>query len=133
MKLSNFATDLNLAKNGVRIEVGEGFAITICKAGESNENFQKVLRQLRKPYQNMKKISPELESDIFNKAIAEAIVVSWEGLKDDNDVEIPYSKDKCYEIMKDKQYEEFHSLVLKLATEQAVFAKESVDATKSNA
>lgn len=135
-KLSKFATDLNNAKTGVTVDVGDGLKVTIAQAGAANESYQKVLRQLMKPYERQVKngsLADSVFEDILNKAYAEAILLGWDGLEDDKGNQIVYSKDKAYEILSDKEYVVFKQLITDLANEQSLFAKEQKDATKSNA
>lgn len=135
-KLSKFATDLDAAKNGVTVDLGEDLKVTVAQAGASNSRYQKVLRQLLKPFERQLKqntLDDEVFEDLVNKAYVEAILLGWEGLEDDNGNEIVYSKDKAYEILSNKEYASFKQLVVDLANEQAVFAKELKDDTKSDA
>lgn len=135
-KLSKFAIDLESAKNGVTVDLGDGLSVTVAQAGAGNPRYQKVLRQLLKPYERQLKANT-LDDDVFEdqvtKAYVEAVLLGWKGLEDDEGNEITYSKDKAYEILSNKENFAFKQQIIDLANEQAVFAKELKDDTKSNA
>ena len=131
-KLNKFATNVNAAKNGVAVDLGEGLVVTIARSG--NENYQKYLKQALKPYEKMlrtKTLPDQTFELIYTEAVAETILLGWKGLEDENGVEIPYTKEKAIEILSDPQYIDFRTLILDLAGEAAVFAKEAVEDTKA--
>lgn len=133
-KLNKFATNLTLAQEGTEIDLGDGLIVRIAKA--NNANYSKYMKQVLKPYERqLRQKAGGLDDQIFERlyveAIAETVWLGWRGLEDDNGVEIPYTKEKCIEILKDPQYDELKKLILGLAEESAVFAKEAVEDTKA--
>lgn len=135
MKLSKFKTDLNAAKNGVKVQLDDDSSVTIARAGEANPEYSKTLRELMKPYQTQARagsLPDAVFEDIINKCYAECILLGWEGLEDDQGNTIPYSKDKAFEILSDKAYVEFRKLVMELSSEAATFAVDVTDETKSS-
>lgn len=131
-KLNKFATNLTLAQEGTEIDLGDGLIVRIAKA--NNANYTKYMKMVLRPYERQirtKGLDDQIFEKLYVEAIAETVWLGWRGLEDDNGVEIPYTKEKCIEILKDPQYEELKKLVLGLAEEAAVFAKEAVEDTKA--
>ena len=132
MKLSKYTQNLTAAKEGVEIDLGEGCTVRVARSG--NEKYQAYLRQVLKPYEKqlrLKSMPDALFEKLYNEALAETVLLGWKGLEDDAGKEIPYSKEKAIELLSDPVYADFKELVLGLAGEQAVFAAESVEQTKS--
>ena len=77
-----------------------------------------------------KTMPDETFNTLYIEAIAETVLVGWEGLQDDDGTLIPYSKEKAVEILSNPEYEDFKKLVLDLADEQAVFSAEVTEDTK---
>jgi hypothetical protein len=134
MKLSKYAQNLTAAKDGVEIDLGEGLFIRVARS--NNEKYNDYLKKALKPYERqlrMKQLPDATFEKIYNQAIAETVILGWKGLEDADGKDIPYSKEKVVELLADPVYSDFKELLLGLASEQAVFAAESVADTKSGA
>lgn len=127
MKISRFATDLDLEESGVWIDIGDGAQLKIARVG--NPNYQKVIRRLRAPYRAQirnKTLHEDLQDDLVIKAFAEAILLDWKGLEDDNGKAIKYSQENAYQLMKDLK--DFRALVGEIALEGEAFRRAEEEA-----
>lgn len=127
MKISTFATDLDLEENGVWVDIGDGGQLLVARMG--NPRYLEVVRRISRPHKNRirtKSINEELSDDILIQAMAEAILLDWKGLEDDKGKPIKYSKEAAYELMKGMR--DFRNLVVEIASEQAAFRREENEA-----
>jgi hypothetical protein len=65
------------------------------------------VREYKSGYTNKTQLTDEDEYDISLKVIAKAIIRDWKGLKQKVDgkfVDLPYSPDAAYNILKDERY-----------------------------
>lgn len=92
-----YETDKKVEREGVIVEYAPGVEIKLARAGGANKKFAKVLTRLSKPHRRAiqtNTISPEILTDMFITAYAQAIVLSWKGFTkdlithDDADAEI---------------------------------------------
>lgn len=135
MKISKFATDLDLEEGGVWVDIGDGAQLKIARIG--NPRYQKVIRRLRAPYRAQirnKTIPEDVSDDLVVKAIAECILLDWKGLEDDNGKSIKYSQDRAYELL--TGLKDFRLLVAEIAMEGEAFrmaeAEEEGKSSKSS-
>jgi hypothetical protein len=127
MKISTFATDLDLEENGVWVDIGDGGMLLIARLG--NPHHQAAIRRISKPHKALirnKTINEELSDELLLKAMAEAILLDWKGLEDDKGKTIKYSKGAAYDLLRDLR--DFRNLVTELANEQVSFRREEVAA-----
>lgn len=127
MKISKFATDLDLEEEGVWVEIGDGAKLKVARVG--NPRYRERIRQLTKPYRNQIRSStlPEdISDDLVLKAFSECILLDWEGLEDDKGKPITYSKEHAYELLKGLR--DFRSLVAEIAQEQETFRRNEAEA-----
>lgn len=123
MKISKFATDLDLEENGVWVDIGEGGEILVARMG--NPRYQKAVQSISKPHRTQirqKTISEDLSDELLLKAMAETILLDWKGIEDDKGKVIKYTKDTAFKLLRDLR--DFRNLVVELATEQAAFRRE---------
>lgn len=90
-----------LSKEGVRVPIGDGIVLYIAREG--NERYRNALGNLLVAYRE-EFSSGDLEDDVLTemtaKAMAEGILVNWEGVKDeDTGEEVPYSPEMAYELL----------------------------------
>ncbi|MDH3377783.1 MAG: hypothetical protein OEQ39_12615 [Gammaproteobacteria bacterium] len=123
MKISTFATDLDLEEKGVWVDIGDGGKLLIARLG--NPRYQEAVRRLSKPHKTQirnKTISEDLSDELLLKAMAESILLDWKGLEDDKGKVIKYSTETAFQLLRDLR--DFRNLVVELATEQAAFRRE---------
>jgi len=132
MDLSKFRTSPTAAEDGVIVDCGDGLKVRIARTG--NPKHQKELQRLTKPflrqYQN-KTISDELVMEHSLQAFVGTVLISWEGLTIDGE-DVPYSREKALEILADKQYKDFRTMLEGLAEEAEVFRAQEVAETVKN-
>lgn len=130
MKLSNFAQDLSKAEDGVWVDLGDGLKVKVARSGSARADA--VIKRLTKPYQRQiySGAAPDALLERLNaEHTAEAILVAWEGLQDEDGVDIPYSKAKALELILNPVYRDFKDQVLSLAREAETFRKDLVKDT----
>ena len=75
------------------MDIGDGAKIKVARQG--NPNHRRISQALAKPHRaqlNSKRgIDPKLAEQLVTQAIAQAILLDWEGLEDDAGKSIPYS------------------------------------------
>ena len=121
MKISNFATDLDLEENGVWVDIGDGARLKLARVG--NPAYTKLQRELAKPYrQQLRRNAMPAEKllDIQLQLLSKTVLIDWEGLEDDKGKPIKPSVEHAYDLL--KGLKDFRRLVEELADEQATFA-----------
>lgn len=112
MDLINFATDPTKEVEGARIEVdGE---TTLIIARYDNKAFRKLRSKLLEPYvtaRGRKGATEEQAQEVLERCLGETVLLGWEGLMLDGE-EVPYSKEKAIELMKDPRLVDFKEMVM---------------------
>ena len=70
------------ATAGKWFDVGNGARLKVAKGG--NERHENVLKRLRRPYRNMRNVPDDVVDKITIQAMAEAILVDWEGIEENS-------------------------------------------------
>lgn len=123
MKISKFATDLELEESGVWVDIGEGARLRVARVG--NPRYRKRLRELLAPHKRLvriDKLPEDLSDELVIKAFAETILLDWEGLEDDNGEPIEYSVEHAIELLTGLR--DFRMMVAEIANEQEAFRRE---------
>lgn len=127
-KLSKFKQDIQKSEEGAKVDLGDGLIVTVARVG--NSHYQETLKSLTKPYKNAIK-NGTLSDSVFEKmmvqAMAEAILLDWEGMEGEDGKLIPYSKDKAKEILGDPAYKDFRELISDLANEAETFRQQEIE------
>ena len=129
-KLSQFKQDVTKSEDGVKVDLGDGLKVTVARIG--NKKYQDFIRKSTKPYQQAirnKTLADSVFEKIMNEAMADSILLDWEGMEDDQGDVIKYSKEKALEILSDPAYADFKQLVSDLANEQETFRSEALQET----
>lgn len=127
MKISTFATDLDLEENGVWVDIGDGGQLKVARMG--NPRYQEAVRRISKPHKTQirnKTITEDLSDELLLKSMAETILLDWKGIEDDKGKAIKYSVETAFKLMRDLR--DFRNLVVELATEQAAFRRDELSA-----
>lgn len=135
MKLKKLALD-NM-NSGVTVDLGEGSSVTLRST--NSKKYQDYIQQRLKPYRQSiksKSIGDEALGKIYEEimldALADVVVTGWEGIKDENDVAVEYSKENVLKIVKDPAYAEFKDMLQGLASENETFRQATVDSVVGN-
>lgn len=119
---ANFKTDKNAEITGVWHDLIDG---KIKIARFNNPVYQKVLRRLVTPHSQVLNTGSEEAQELLTKltteAMAEAILVDWEGLQDEG-VDLPYSKENAFAMM--VKYPDFREIVSQKATTLKFYREE---------
>lgn len=99
MKIKNV-----LGKYGVRetaiVEVGEGFEVTVCQAAKHNQTYQAKLLKYQMnqndPLQEFTDAETLFRHDVM--FFIDVLLIGWEGLTDDDDNNVPFSRDNAIEL-----------------------------------
>jgi len=125
MKLSEaFGTDTNMESEGKWFDIGDGAEIRVARFG--NRNHRKALSKLRAPYKPLLlrggQIPDDANDDIITESIAQAVLIDWKGLLDEDGIGLPHSIDNAREAL--TKYKDFLELVSQLSLDAANFRTE---------
>lgn len=101
---NTFKTNPQSEIEGFVADLGEPGKFTICRAGGANANYYKALQRLSQPHRQAirnEMIDPEVQARIIREAFAEAVVIGWEGVTDENEQPLPYSKENAIKLFND--------------------------------
>ena len=129
MDISNFKTDLTREDQGVWLEVGDGFAVRVCRLG--CKAHAELYRSLTSP----PGIRAAIESNAYPPAkhvemqvelLAQTILKDWRGMTDKGQP-VPYSIEKAKEVL---QLKDFRGLIHSLADQQSNFRSDEIAGAK---
>ena len=126
MDLNNFATDVSLAEEGAWIQIDEETSIRVARYG--NRRFKKVFARLTAPYKvqiQQGTLNEEMASSLLTRAIAEAILVDWKGMKKAGK-DLPYSVEAAIKILSDETLSNFRDMVVNLSQDIQTFREQEV-------
>ncbi len=104
-----YGTDKNLEKNGFlyihtpKTDEWSAECYVLARAGGSNSKFLKAVEVLSRPHRKrgVEKLSYEQQRSIMVQAFVEGVIIDWEGVRDKDDNEIPFSKDNVLKFFND--------------------------------
>lgn len=106
-----FMTDPQKENEGSWIEIGDGARLLIARAG--NENYKAYYRKISAPHKTKFRRSfdilndPELNNladEMMIDAMANTILLGWEGIKDQNNADIPFSIQNARKLLEIKDF-----------------------------
>lgn len=102
---AQFKTDPKLeAETGVLLDYGTAGKILIHRAGGANKKFSAVLQAKLKPHRRQidaKTLEDETATRLMAEAFAEAVIVDWEGVKDEAGNDLPFTKANVVKLLVD--------------------------------
>lgn len=121
-----FKTDESKEIKGIEVEIGEGFFVTIARAG--NSNAQRRMRELLSdPEVHAKQMANVMDDATWDRIMLDVqsncILIGWRGLTD-GDKEIPFSPEKAAELL---QIKDFREKVLQVAGTQEYYRVTSIN------
>lgn len=131
MKISAFRTDENLEVEGVWVDIGDGGKVKVARLG--NPNHRKVSQALGRPHQaqiRANRLRPEVAEKLGIQATAQAILLDWEGITDDDGKPVPYSQGKALDLL--TEFKDFRDLVLEIAGEMETFREQEIEESVGN-
>jgi hypothetical protein len=128
----SFATDKTKEAEGARFELGDGAFVVLARWG--NPKHLKAEEKARAPYRSLTLSGRPLPTDIAEsttiKAMAEAVVIDWGGLKDRDGALIPYSVEAAITLLTDLP--DFRSVLVGMAMSAEGFRAEQIEADAGN-
>lgn len=125
-----FGTREDLENEGVWVDIGDGARIKVARAG--NRAHSEVIRRLRRQYQATRrggKAADEMLERLSVEAMAEAILLDWQGFKEDGQA-VAYSPENAQRML--TAYKDFRELVAGLSTDMALFQEEEEASAAKN-
>lgn len=98
----SYATDADIEKEGIWVNVGDGVEFKVKRFGGANTGLKKVLAKRYKPFAKLaeKGLLPEdKEKEIYVTSFVEACLCDWRGLQDEEGNDIPFSSDDAKKIL----------------------------------
>lgn len=98
-----FKTDIQAEREGVEFTISDDCGFTVRRFNASNPQVKAAFATHFKPFarqMQMGTMDPEKEQEINMKVFVNACLVGWRGVKDENDQEIPFSKDSAVALFK---------------------------------
>ena len=98
-----FATDSSLEKDGFALEYGDATFI-IARAGGANKKFQSCIERKMRPYRsaiNSGTMDEKTAQKLLAEAYAEAIILAWEGVTDQDDEPLEFTKENVIKVLID--------------------------------
>lgn len=107
--------------------------VKLARATRTNAKYSKALERLTKPHKRQKELgtlSPEIENEIVLKAFAEAIVLDWENMEDENLKDMKYTKENVIKVLQDLP--DFFNDLVDLTTKADIFKEEELQENAKN-
>jgi len=124
-----YGTSKEKEREGFWSDFGEGCQVKIARMG--NPDYQKTFQKLSRPHQKAIRrgsLNHEVAEKLLVEAMAQAIVLDWEGLKEDGK-DIKYSKEEAVRVL--TTYKDFRDQISEIANDMESFkAAEDEDGKK---
>jgi len=109
--VARYGIDLEAEVNGARLLLGEG--LEFCVARWNNPEFTKVLGEELDAYRGAT-ITPELDRELMNRAIAKTIIKGWKGVELEGQA-LEYSWDNAFKILAHPQLQDLRAQIVAFA------------------
>lgn len=103
-----FATDKNAEKDGVLLDyttdTKRPCRFRVARMSPTNQRYAARLRALTKPYERqiaLDTLPPEKTREIQVNVFVDAILLGWEGVTDENGVDLPFSRENARKLFAD--------------------------------
>ena len=100
-----FGTDPELeSTKGVWIDYGKSTSIKIARAGGANKAYQAALLKLSNEYKHQiqsEVLGEEVAGTLMLEVFVDTIILDWEGIKDKNGEEMPFTKENARKLLTD--------------------------------
>lgn len=104
-----FKTDKGVEVSGVILDYGKNKAglpvtIRIARAGGANTRYAKLVEAKTKPYRRQIQndtLDPGVAEGLLREVYAEAVVLGWENVEDENGKPLPFNKENCIKVLND--------------------------------
>lgn len=127
-----YQTDSAAETQGLWIEMGDNALIKIARLG--HPKHEEVMKRLRQPHVASLRAGIDLPTNVSMaltiEALAEAILIDWKGIQDDDGKEIPYSKEAAIKLLTDLP--DFRDKVVFLSSQHETFRKSALENAAKN-
>jgi hypothetical protein len=123
VKITSLRIDPDRASKGVWFDWDHGVRFLIARIG--NPNFDERLRELIEADQAAGKSAPEAQEAATIQAVAETLLLGWEGLDDDNGKPLKWTAKRSHELLADPALQDIYKFVVLKASETARFRAEA--------
>lgn len=126
--LDSFAVDVNAEEEGLWDSVGD---MEFLVARIYNSKWRKLQDKLERSAYGHNYRNPDYEKDndkqeqIIAKCMAETVILDWKNVTLGGK-EIPYSKEKCFEIISDRRYKLLTAALFNIAANQERFKSDLI-------
>jgi hypothetical protein len=128
MKLRSLKLDSDKTVEGVWVDYRDDVRLLIARL--PNAKYDKIMRRLGKPHMaklRRARFKPEslVDDPILDKlqkrAVAEAVLLDWEGVEDDDDAPLPYTPERGAEILFDPNFDVLWRFIVDFAGEEEMY------------
>jgi hypothetical protein len=128
--LSRYKTDTSLENDGVEVDFGDGVSVTVRRM--NNKSAQELRRKLEKPYARMRETPDSVSENILNRVLAEAVVVGWKGVTDENGNELPFSPANAMKIFENPELRDFKEDIAMASMQRETFKAQADEEAEGN-
>jgi len=126
-----YGTDSKKEIEGVWEDFGDGCEVLIARIG--NEEYSKYFQKISRPYKKQIRrdtLHEDKARELLVDSMAEKIVLSWKGLKEDGKL-VPYTKKEAIRVL--NEYKDFRDAIMEIAGEMETFKNiDDEDAEKNS-
>jgi hypothetical protein len=98
-----FSLDKDRVTKGVRFEL-DGVGYTMAYAGKSNTRWLKTVDRVFKPHRHsiqLEALPKEKQDELSLEVFVESLLLSWDGMTDDDGNTVAFSKEAAKELLTD--------------------------------
>ena len=147
--LSSLKTNLEKQSKGIWIEYGGGLDVLIGKV--NSPKYKEYIRKAGAKYRHQidrGTVDPDVIEDLVKKAMSKFVLLDWRNMYEeevessgnpvlDKDgepklVKVEYSEEKAYEILSNKEFDEFYETISSLASDHKLFLEETIKLDSGN-
>lgn len=127
--INRYKTDRKLEEEGQWVEFGDDISVKVARL--NSERSQAVRRKLEKPYSKIRGSIPEdIAEEILTKQVAEAVLLDWKGVTDENGKEIECTYENRYKML--KEFKDFRFDVVTCSVEAETFKGKQIEEVTKN-
>ncbi len=118
MKLSSIEIDVEKLEQGAWIgDLPEMGDLRLRVRGIGNSDYEKLQTTLLAAVPRQKRrrdggIDPDENRRIQGTLLLNTVLLDWDGVTDENDAPVPYSKEEAKRLLLDRRFEKFRTAVL---------------------
>jgi len=129
----SYKTDATVENEGAWFPYGDGVCIRLARAGGANKNFLRCAEVFSNKYRaqlNRKQLPNDVALDAIIELYADAVVIAWEGVTDENGDDLVCTKSNVIKVLTDLP--DLFAQVQEDATEREAFKEFIKEADSKN-